>query len=59
MKQSPIRKLRRDRTRLMQDLSLARAAGDADKASEIESRIKELDRQIAALGADNAQKRGT
>jgi hypothetical protein len=59
MKQSPIRKLRRDRARLAQELSLARGTGDADKASEIEKRFSELDRQIAAMEAENARKRGT
>jgi hypothetical protein len=59
MKQSPIRKLRRDRARLVQDLALARGTNDPAKASEIEGRISELDKQIAAMEADNARKRGS
>jgi hypothetical protein len=52
MKQSPIRKLRRDRSRLVQDLALANAGGgDRVKASEIEGRIAELDKEIAAIVA--------
>lgn len=58
MKQSPIRKLRRDRARQVQELALARGTGDEAKASEIEKHIGELDRQIAATEAENAQKRG-
>jgi hypothetical protein len=57
MKQSPIRKLRRDRTRLVQELALARGTGDPDRASEIEKRIGELDTQIAALEVENARRR--
>jgi hypothetical protein len=57
MKQSPIRRLRRDRTRLSQDLSLARAAGDAGKVSEIEKRMSALDKVIAAMESENARKR--
>jgi uncharacterized small protein (DUF1192 family) len=58
MKQSPIRKLRRDRTRLVQDLALARGTNDP-KVAEIEKRIGELDREIAAMEAENARKRGS
>jgi hypothetical protein len=58
MKQSPIRKLRRDRARLVQDLALARGTNDPAKASELEKRMGELDREIAALEAENARKRG-
>lgn len=57
MKQSPIRRLRRDRSRLTQDLSLARAAGDAAKIAEIETRIAALDKEIASMKAENARKR--
>lgn len=57
MKQSPIRKLRRDRTRLVQELALARGTRDPDRASEIEKRIGELDTQIAALEVENARRR--
>jgi uncharacterized small protein (DUF1192 family) len=58
MKQSPIRKLRRDRMRLAQDLSLAHATGDAGKISDIEKRMSALDKEIAAMEAENARKRG-
>ena len=59
MKQSPIRRLRRDRTRLVQDLALARGTNDPAKASELEGRIAELDKEIAAMDAGNARKRGS
>jgi hypothetical protein len=59
MKQSPIRKLRRDRARLVQDLALARGTNDPAKASAIEKRMGELDKEIAALGVENARKRGS
>ena len=59
MKQSPIRRLRRDRTRLVQDLALARGTNDPAKAWEIEKRIGELDKAIVALEAENARKRGS
>jgi uncharacterized small protein (DUF1192 family) len=58
MKQSPIRRLRRDRTRLVQDLALARGTNDPAKASELEKRISDLDKEIVALEAENARKRG-
>ena len=48
MKQSPIRKLRRDRSRLVQELELAKGTGDKEGAATIEQRIRELDRDIAA-----------
>jgi hypothetical protein len=51
MKQSPIRRLRRDRSRLVQELSLAKGGGDTAKASEVEAQIKALDKEIAALEA--------
>ena len=57
VKQSPIRKLRRDRARLVQDLALARGTNDP-KASEIETRMSELDKEIATMEAENARKRG-
>lgn len=57
MKQSPIRRLRRDRARLVQDLALARGTNDPAKASEIEKRISELDKQIAALEAETAKRK--
>lgn len=49
MKQSPIRKLRRDRSRANQDLALAKAAGDAARVGELEAEIKRMDREIAAI----------
>jgi hypothetical protein len=52
MKQSPIRKVRRDRSRLAQELALALGTGDTAAAKDIESRISELDRQIAAHEAE-------
>ncbi|MEP7211006.1 MAG: hypothetical protein ABI740_09240 [Alphaproteobacteria bacterium] len=51
MKQSPIRKLRRDRSRQVQELSLAKGTGDTARAQEIEAGIKQLDKEIAALEA--------
>lgn len=51
MKQSPIRRLRRDRSRQVQELSLARGTGDVDKAKEIEAAIKAIDKEIAAIEA--------
>ena len=52
MKQSPIRKLRRDRSRLVQDLALANAGGgDKELAAKIEAQIKALDEEIAAIVA--------
>jgi hypothetical protein len=51
MKQSPIRKLRRDKSRLSQDLSLAIAADDKANIAIITKRIRDLDAEIAALEA--------
>ncbi|MDP3492803.1 MAG: hypothetical protein Q8R82_06785 [Hyphomonadaceae bacterium] len=48
MKQTPIRRLRRDRSRLVQELSLARGTGDTAKAADVEKSIADLDRQIAS-----------
>jgi hypothetical protein len=58
MKQSPIRRLRRDRARLVQELALARGMKDPAKASEIEKSMSDLDKEIAALEVENARKRG-
>ena len=55
MKQSPIRRIRRDRSRLLQELSLARGTGDPAKAAELEKSIADLDRQIAAHEAEVAR----
>jgi hypothetical protein len=49
MKQSPIRKLRRDRSRLEQEFQLARGTGDKEGAAKYEHQIKTLDKEIAAL----------
>ena len=49
MKQSPIRKLRRDRSRLTQELELALGTGDKGGAATLEHQIKALDKEIAAL----------
>ncbi len=55
MKQSPIRRLRRDRSRLVQELSLARGTGDAEKADDIEKQIAELDKKITGQELRQAQ----
>lgn len=51
-KQSPARKLRRDRARLQQDLSLAHASDDKAQISILTKRIRDLDQELAALEAD-------
>ena len=56
MKQSPIRRLRRDRSRQVQELSLAKGTGDVARAKEIEAAIKALDREIAAIEAGRGEK---
>jgi len=48
-KQSPIRKLRRDRSRLQQELALAEGTGDQAAVPALRKRIGDLDREIAAL----------
>ncbi|HOZ27128.1 MAG TPA: hypothetical protein PLH23_05790 [Hyphomonadaceae bacterium] len=55
MKQSPIRRLRRDRSRLVQELALARGTGDPVKADELEKQIADLDTKIAGQEARQAQ----
>lgn len=50
-KQSPIRKLRRDRSRLQQELALAEGTGDAAAIPVLRKRIGDLDKEIAALEA--------
>lgn len=50
-RQSPIRKLRRDRSRLQQELALAEGTGDAAAIPVLRKRIGDLDREIAALEA--------
>ena len=49
MKQSPIRKLRRDKSRLEQELALARGTGDTAAVPVLEKRIRDLDKEIDAL----------
>ncbi len=55
MKQSPLRRLRRDRSRLVQELALARGTGDPAKAAEIEQQIAELDKKIVGQELRQAQ----
>lgn len=50
-KQSPIRKLRRDRSRLQQELALAEGTGDTAAVPVLRKRIADLDKEIAALEA--------
>jgi hypothetical protein len=49
MKQSPIRRLRRDRSRLAQELQLAQGTGDAANVPILEKKIRDLDKEIDAL----------
>lgn len=49
MKQSPIRKLRRDRSRLAQELALAQGTGDTAQVPILEKKIRDLDKEIDAL----------
>lgn len=55
MKQSPLRRLRRDRSRLVQEHALALGTGDKEKATEIEQQIAELDRKIVGQELRQAQ----
>jgi hypothetical protein len=55
MKQSPLRRLRRDRSRLVQEHALALGTGDKEKAAEIEQQIAELDRKIVGQELRQAQ----
>jgi len=50
-KQSPVRKLRRDRSRLQQELALAEGTGDSAAIPVLRKRIGDLDKEIAALEA--------
>ena len=50
-KQSPIRKLRRDRSRLMQELSLAQGTNDDAGIPVLKKKVGDLDKEIAALEA--------
>jgi len=49
MKQSPIRKLRRDRSRLQQELGLAQGTDDKAAIPILEKQIRDLDKEIAAI----------
>jgi hypothetical protein len=49
MKQSPIRRLRRDRSRLAQELQLAQGTGDTAQVPILEKKIRDLDKEIDAL----------
>jgi hypothetical protein len=49
MKQSPIRRLRRDRSRLAQELALAQGTGDTANIPVLEKKIRDLDKEIDAL----------
>lgn len=53
-KQSPIRKLRRDRSRLLQELALAEGTGDAAALPVLKKRISDLEKEIAALDRKRA-----
>lgn len=55
MKQSPLRRLRRDRSRLVQELALARGTGDPARAAEIEQQIADLDKKIVGQELRQAQ----
>ncbi len=50
-KQSPIRKLRRDKSRLSQELALAMGTDDKAAIPVLQKRIRDLDKEIAALEA--------
>lgn len=58
MKQSPLRRLRRDRSRLVQEHALALGTGDKEKAVELDQQIAELDRKIVGQEARQAQIKG-
>ena len=49
MKQSPLRKLRRDWSRLVQELARTEAAGDAAGAEALREKIKALGKEITAM----------
>ncbi len=53
-KQSPIRKLRRDRSRLEQELALAEGTKDTAAIPILKKKIGDLDKEIAALEAKRA-----
>jgi len=51
MKQSPLRKLRRDRSRLQQELQLAQGTDDKAAIPILTKKIRDLEGEIAALEA--------
>ena len=51
MKQSPLRRLRRDRSRLQQELQLAQGTDDKAQIPILQKKIRDLDAEIAALEA--------
>lgn len=55
MKQSPIRRLRRDRSRLAQELALAQGTDDKAAIPILTKQIRDLDLEIAALDAKKSQ----
>ncbi len=54
-KQSPIRRLRRDRSRLEQELSLAQGTDDRAAIPILQKKIRDLDQEIAALDASKTE----
>lgn len=54
MKQSPIRRLRRDRSRLQQELQLAQGTDDKAQIPILQKKIRDLDAEIAALESKKA-----
>ena len=54
-KQSPIRKLRRDRSRLEQELALAPGTDDKAAIPVLKKKISDLDKEIAALEAKRTE----
>lgn len=54
-KQSPIRRLRRDRSRLAQELQLAQGTNDAAAIPVLVKKIRDIDAEIAAIGAKKPQ----
>lgn len=55
MKQSPIRRLRRDRSRLAQELQLAQGTDDKAAIPILQKKIRDLDNEIAALDAKKTE----
>jgi hypothetical protein len=55
MKQSPIRRLRRDRSRLAQELALAQGTNDVAAIPILQKKLRDLDNEIAALDAKKTE----